>query len=655
MSRTSFRCQATVSLLFILAVFLRAAPADEGREVYKKTLRGVAMVKVGVNADATRYGTCWVVDKARKLLVTNHHVVENVDVVNVIFPVYPDEEASKTGRPLSSKEDYRSRLGLSARVVDTDAERDLAVIQLEVLPEGVEELPLAVESASPGDRVHSVGNPASSDALWVHAEGSVRQVYKKQWAYLVGKEAVACHAWVLETQTPTNPGDSGGPTVNSAGQLVAVVSGGRVMFRGQPVQAMNWSIDVREVKSFVDQTRRLQNPQTAADYALRGERLMKRGRHSQASEDFTAALRLDSNCAAAVRNRGILFRYQGDTETALADLTRAVELNNNDAAAYFERGLTHQRKGKEFIEKALADYTRAIQIDPHHALAYNNRGVLHENRGELNLAFNDYNQAIDKNPNLALAYANRGDIYRKRGDHQKAFEDYDRSYQIVPTAYAVQQAAITSIELGQPRQAINLSSKLIKEFNVDDALAHRVRALGHENLREYPAAVAGYTDALRRDPKHAWTYFHRGQMYEALADFRAVADYEKAVELDAKWAEKLKAYSRRALRIVNNTEEPLRVHLQYETTTEQGNWHWYPGAPPDGKHLTVLVEPGKRTFVDDDGYRVKGRRIRIWADGATTGRRFTTHKEKDVLLCSKEYRSMREMAFTYTFGKPANK
>ena len=33
-------------------------------------------------------------------------------------------------------------------------------------------------------------------------------------------------AMFLETQKPVNPGDSGGPTVNDRGELVAVVSSG---------------------------------------------------------------------------------------------------------------------------------------------------------------------------------------------------------------------------------------------------------------------------------------------------------------------------------------------------------------------------------------------------------------------------------------------
>src|SRR5439155_25347536 len=99
----------------------------------------------------------------------------------------------------------------------------------------------------------------------------------------------------------------------------------------------------------------------------------------------------------------------------------------------------------------------------------------------------------------------------------------------------------------------------------------------------------------------------------------ALSDYNKVVELDAKVAEKLKTFNRRYVRVVNNTNEPLQVHVQYEELTEAGEWHWYPAAPPNGKPLTVTVEGGKTVLLQDGDDKVEGRRMRIWADGVKSG------------------------------------
>jgi tetratricopeptide (TPR) repeat protein len=651
MTTTRFGSQGITGLILALGFLLPSASADDGRSIYKKTIHGTVLVKVRFSDMRTSQGTGWVVDKARKLLVTNHHVVQNAELVNVVFPAYADDKAFRNGRPLSSREDYQNKLGLAGRVLDTDADRDLAVIQLEVLPEGTEELKLAAESAGPGERIHSIGNPGASEGMWIHAEGGVRQVYRKHWAEMVGKQAVPCQAWVLETQAPLNHGDSGGPMVNEQGEVVAVVCGGQVMFKGQPVQAINWGIDVREVRAFVDQTTRLLTPKTAADYVLRGERALKRQLFTQAGEDFNAALRLDSNSARAYRNRGLLLRLKGDLQTALADLDRALELDSNDAEAYFQRGLVLWQRGKDSWDKALADYTKAIQRNPAHALAYNNRGFIHESRGDLQPAFADYSQAIAADPNLAAAYTNRGDIYRKRGDYKQAYADYDRAFGIAPSAYCLQQAALTCLDLNEPRQAVNISVLLIKQYHADNAVVFRIQGLGYQRLGNSAAAIESYSEALKRDASHAWTYFQRGQLFEGLGDYRALADYEKAVQLDATWAAKLKTQNRRYLKVVNNYAEPIQVHLYYETLAEQGDWYWYPEAPPEGKDLTFTVEPGKFVFVQNGDLKVQGRRMRIWAEVPQSGKQITTHKDKDVWLCAKEYRSLNRMTFTYTFGQ----
>ena len=82
---------------------------------------------------------------------------------------------------------------------------------------------------SPGQSVHSIGNPGGSGALWVYTPGKVRQVYAKNWKSEVDGRTLTFEADVIETDSPTNPGDSGGPLVNDKGELVGVTQGERSM------------------------------------------------------------------------------------------------------------------------------------------------------------------------------------------------------------------------------------------------------------------------------------------------------------------------------------------------------------------------------------------------------------------------------------------
>jgi S1-C subfamily serine protease len=56
---------------------------------------------------------------------------------------------------------------------------------------------------------------------------------------------------ILETDVPTNPGDSGGPVLNDRGQLVGVIS--HYAARQRQVSG---NIDLEEVRNFVAQDRR---------------------------------------------------------------------------------------------------------------------------------------------------------------------------------------------------------------------------------------------------------------------------------------------------------------------------------------------------------------------------------------------------------------
>jgi hypothetical protein len=235
---------------FALALALAAPPAfaaaqepTGGAKVYKQALPSVVWIHSTRDRGlATGSGT--LIDRDRRLVLTNYHVVEDNPKATAFFPVFRD------GSPVSEKRFYADRLdrlGYRGRVVATDKQADLAVIQLETLPEGVKATPLATASPSPGESVHSIGNTGKSGALWGYVKGTVRQVYRKKWkAALSRSRTLTFEAKVIETDSPTNPGDSGGPLLNDAGELVGVTQGGAV-----DANLVSFFVDVSEVKQLL--------------------------------------------------------------------------------------------------------------------------------------------------------------------------------------------------------------------------------------------------------------------------------------------------------------------------------------------------------------------------------------------------------------------
>ena len=243
-------------LLFLLSVGLVApaqekktdplGPKDTGASVYRQVLPGTVWIHSDRGNGRRATGSGSLVDKGRRLVLTNYHVVGNVKKATVFFPDFGKDKKAIPER--QHYLDLAGRLGIPGEVVELDKEGDLALVRLDRVPDGAVELPLAAESPDPGQAVHSIGNPGKSGALWVYTPGKVRQVYGKKWkAKLDERTVLTFQAKVIETDSPTNPGDSGGPLVNDRGELVGVTQGGVI-----DADALSLFVDLSEVKRLVE-------------------------------------------------------------------------------------------------------------------------------------------------------------------------------------------------------------------------------------------------------------------------------------------------------------------------------------------------------------------------------------------------------------------
>src|SRR4051794_23955270 len=126
--------------LLLLAALAPTAVAD-GVEVHARLLKSTAWVRTTTEG----VGTGWVVDAKRRWLVTNLHVVGDQDRVEAIFPVERD------GRVVAERQYYLENQAalheqgraVKGKVILRRPASDLALVELEKLPEGIVALPLA--------------------------------------------------------------------------------------------------------------------------------------------------------------------------------------------------------------------------------------------------------------------------------------------------------------------------------------------------------------------------------------------------------------------------------------------------------------------------------------------------------------------------------
>jgi S1-C subfamily serine protease len=188
-------------------------------------------------------GTGVLVDKKHRLLLTNVHVVGASPGVTVYFPEFADEEM------IAVREHYHKKPGIAGKVVQRLERSDLALVQLEEVPAGVDAVVLSAKSARPAQPVLSVGNPGVSGGLWNSSRGQVRQVFPYKWKItddLTGK-VKSYDAWIVETDSAINPGDSGGPLVDNHGNLVGIAHAVH-----RTAKNLSVFIDVRECRTILE-------------------------------------------------------------------------------------------------------------------------------------------------------------------------------------------------------------------------------------------------------------------------------------------------------------------------------------------------------------------------------------------------------------------
>ncbi|MEM9587171.1 MAG: tetratricopeptide repeat protein [Planctomycetota bacterium] len=425
----------------------KQASAAESNPVYRKMLRGLALVQINSD-DGTMQGTGWVLDRGQRLLVTNHHVIEGFTDCYVYFPQYvsgklnTDPETSLTGE--------RAMFG---RVVDSDQTCDLALIQLdEELPKGVVALELADKSAAPGSNIHSIaGSAVGTQSLWTYSTGHVRQVVR-------GTLANGYEATLLESDIPTNQGNSGGPVCNDEGKVVAVVE-------GQSTQArlVSMDVDLQSVVDYLADALRCVNPKSVEDLQFSAQRHLDESRSGVAAKLVTKALKQQPDSAELLALRGWCWYWSDDEDSALADFEDALKENRRLADGHFGVGCVHYDRG---------DYGDAISA---------------------------LTNAIRNDPEEVQYRVIRGDAYWNHDDLESAKEDYEYVLRGHSEMSNVRRAlAMVEIDLGNYQVGIEGLDRVVEDYDEDPQLYY-YSGWAQSQLRNYDDAVKLFAAALHFD------------------------------------------------------------------------------------------------------------------------------------------------------------
>lgn len=168
--------------------------------IYEKINPGVVAIITYASGKPSGQGSGFVVDKEGHIL-TNYHVIENAELLEVAFP-----------------SGYRAE----GQVIGTDLDSDIAVVKVDAPADELVPLPLG-ESAQVkvGQTVIAIGNPYGLSGTMTVGIVSARGRLLESMRSAPGGFYFSA-ADLIQTDAAINPGNSGGPLLNLKGEVIGI-------------------------------------------------------------------------------------------------------------------------------------------------------------------------------------------------------------------------------------------------------------------------------------------------------------------------------------------------------------------------------------------------------------------------------------------------
>lgn len=486
------------------------------------------------------------------LIVTNIHILAGIHGESYTWKV----------RSVNQSTQYTIK-----GVVASDPEHDLVVLKVEGKEAKVLQLGDS-DRVKFDEKVIAVGTHGSihKNALGKIIEGTISRI---------ADDFFRVKATLL-------PGYSGGPVLNSTGEVIGIcVVGGETKRSGYVIPSnhlaallKNRSVQEKSLEEWREE------PMIRA-YALvnRGDAEKVLGSAENAIAAYDAAIRLKPDFAAAYAKRGSVKYNLGDPEASIKDYDAAIGMGLDYAAAYVNRGVA--KRNLRDYNGAIKDYNTAIRLDSENVEAYLNRGNARSDLGNYEMAIEDYSSAIHLKPRgilLPLAYVRRAGAKSDSRDNNGAIKDYDEAVRLKPNSPGILTVAylnrgLVKFDLGDTERAIEDYDEVIrlKPKNAVLASAYVYRANAKSKLTEYKGAIADYGEAIHLIPEDvdfvAHAYGRRAVAKLALSNNKgAIEDCDAAILLDPGLAEVYKIRGEARSNLGNHSEATkdydAAVHLK---------------------------------------------------------------------------------------------
>ncbi len=311
-------------------------------------------------------------------------------------------------------------------------------------------------------------------------------------------------------------------------------------------RGMNWgSIDAgcalpldKAVPHFTDVLKK--DPKDVSAFLGRAAAELVLKQHDKVIADCGQVLQLDARSVPAFHLRARAWIGKEQFEKAIADLSAVLRLEPDRTDAYRLRGDMWQKQKK--FDKAIEDYSRLLRLSPQECDAYFQRGLCRSEKKEFEKAIADFNEVISRQPEMGQAYRGRGLACLRLREYERAQDDFTDSIRLQDQEAANWcRMAWFSVFRGDLPRAISSFVEFRASYlrRADDYLD---RAYCRDGLGDQDKALADMNEALWIDPNSVRGHQQRGAYWADRGQFvLAMADFDSALKLDAKFAVKHRA------------------------------------------------------------------------------------------------------------------
>nr|XP_045009131.1 RNA polymerase II-associated protein 3 [Jaculus jaculus]XP_045009132.1 RNA polymerase II-associated protein 3 [Jaculus jaculus]XP_045009133.1 RNA polymerase II-associated protein 3 [Jaculus jaculus]XP_045009134.1 RNA polymerase II-associated protein 3 [Jaculus jaculus]XP_045009135.1 RNA polymerase II-associated protein 3 [Jaculus jaculus] len=231
-----------------------------------------------------------------------------------------------------------------------------------------------------------------------------------------------------------------------------------------------------------------------------------------------------------------------------------IRVDSQKALALKEKGNKYFKQGK--YDEAIECYTKGMDADPYNPVLPTNRASAYFRLKKFAVAESDCNLAVALNRNYTKAYTRRGAARLALQKLEDAKKDYEKVLELEPNNFeAINELkkidqALTSKENSYPKEASTLieptegSRKQIEEQqNKQKAIAEKDLGNGFFKEGKYERAIECYTRGIAADGTNALLPANRAMAYLKIQKYEeAEQDCTQAISLDGSYS---KAFSRR--------------------------------------------------------------------------------------------------------------